>query len=523
MEAARLTLPEALNLDLTSARHSFRLCPVHRLDLTGKGSMASGLLDPEFLIGASLADGRFKVVARIGAGSMAIVYRAFDHRLETDVVVKVPKKQKLEDPGLRERFKRESRLLVQLQHPHIVRILDIGLHSNVPYVVMQYLSGGCLLDKMVGRNGQPGPVNLQSLRDWVQPVAKALDYAHQEKVVHRDVKPANIMFDHAGNAFLGDFGLTKIMNGDPSEEAADETAAGFVVGTPNFVAPEIVLGKDYDGRADQYSLAITIYNAIIGQPPMLGKSPSATMVNQTRRVLPLLSEIRKAVPEATAAAVARALQKKPEDRFASCIEFADAAIAGLTASTNSDSSTSTALKTSPLKSGGGNDSTARSKSAATGSRRRSLDSIPLLSVGEAIPTGKVSRVKKNGAFDCPNCRKELRLSEKHAGKTGRCVQCQTRLRIAKNLATLTTIPQKAAGDLSYADSSSSGANSADDLILGEKVFGIKLSRRSLFILGIVLLIVVIGTVTLFLNRLQKVDLEKREQELQHRFQNHEQQ
>jgi len=133
-----------------------------------------------------------------------------------------------------------------------------------------------------------------------------------------------------------------------------------------------------------------------------------------------------------------------EDRFASFVEFADAAIAGLTASATSDSSASTALNAPPVQSGGGNDSTARSKSAATGSKRRSLDSIPLRSVGEAIPTGKVSRVKKNGAFDCPKCGKELRLSEKHAGKTGRCVQCQTRLRIAKNLATLTTIPQKEA-------------------------------------------------------------------------------
>ena len=99
--------------------------------------MGAGLLDPEFLIGASLADDRFKIVARVGAGSMAIVYRAFDHRLETEVVIKVPKKHKLQDAGLRERFRRESRLLVQLQHPHIVSILDVGLYGNVPFVVMQ--------------------------------------------------------------------------------------------------------------------------------------------------------------------------------------------------------------------------------------------------------------------------------------------------------------------------------------------------------------------------------------------------
>ena len=483
--------------------------------------MTTGSTQPDRFVGVSLADKRFRVMARIGAGSMALVYRAFDHRLETEVVIKVPRKEKLLDPSLKERFQRESRLLVQLQHPHIVRIMDIGVHGSVPYVVMQYLSGGCLLDRMQNKEGKPAAMQIDSIRTWLPSVAKALDFAHQMQVVHRDVKPANILFDEHNNAFLGDFGLTKMMYGEPDEGAADETGAGLVVGTPNFVAPEIVLGRDYDGRADQYSLAITVYNALIGTPPMLGKSPSATMVNQTRRVLPPLNEIRKAVPPDTAAAVARALLKKPEERFSSCVEFADAVIAGLSSQTNSDSSASASRIAVPVPATNGNDSTSRAESNATSLRKRKLKSIPLESIGEAIPTGKVSRVKKNGAVDCPNCKKEFRLSEKHDGRTGRCVQCQTRLRIAKNLTTITTIPPEDASKFSYADSSSSGSNSADDLILGEKVFGIKLSRRSLFILGIAMLAIVIGTIVLFLTRRQKAELEKREREMQQDFQNHE--
>ncbi len=480
--------------------------------------MGAGLLDPEFLIGASLADDRFKIVARVGAGSMAIVYRAFDHRLETEVVIKVPKKHKLQDAGLRERFRRESRLLVQLQHPHIVSILDVGLHSNVPFVVMQYLSGGCLLDRMQARNGQPTALAVDSIRSWLLEIAKALDFAHQRQVVHRDVKPANILFDETGNAFLSDFGLTKIMYGEPDENAADETAAGFVVGTPNFVAPEIVLGADYDGRADQYSLGITVYNTLIGAPPMLGKTPSATMVNQTRRVLPLISDVRKAIPAATAQALAKAISKKPEERFATCVEFAEAAIAGLS---GSQATVPPPQETIPRPKRPADSSVKSQADSTSVKRKRPVPSqrIPSSS-GTLINTGRVSKARSVGIIDCPQCRKELRLRSEHAGRSGRCIQCRTRLRIAANLMTLTVLPEPGVGP--SGSSNSSAGNSADDLIIGEKVFGVKLSRKAIIGLGIALLVIVVISAVIFLLRLTKPDLEKRERELQlQRYQNRE--
>ena len=479
--------------------------------------MGAGLLDPEFLIGASLADDRFKIVARVGAGSMAIVYRAFDHRLETEVVIKVPKKHKLQDAGLRERFRRESRLLVQLQHPHIVSILDVGLYGNVPFVVMQYLSGGCLSDKMQARNGQPAALAVDSIRSWLLEIAKALDFAHQRQVVHRDVKPANILFDETGNAFLSDFGLTKIMYGEPDENAADETAAGFVVGTPNFVAPEIVLGADYDGRADQYSLGITVYNTLIGAPPMLGKTPSATMVNQTRRVLPLISDVRKAVPVATAQALAKAISKKPEDRFATCVEFAEAAIAGLSEAQATVPPPQEMIPR-PKKPA---DSSVKSHADSTSARRKRpvpSERIPSSS-GALINTGRVSKAKSVGIINCPQCRKELRLRPEHAGRRGSCVQCKTRLRIGADLMTLTTIPERDADESSSSNSSTAG--SADDLIIGEKVFGLKLSRKAMLGLGVALLITVVAALVIFVLQLTKPDLEKQEQEMMQRFQNRE--
>ena len=479
--------------------------------------MGAGLLDPEFLIGASLADDRFKIVARVGAGSMAIVYRAFDHRLETEVVIKVPKKHKLQDAGLRERFRRESRLLVQLQHPHIVSILDVGLHGNVPFVVMQYLSGGCLLDKMQARNGQPAALAVDSIRNWLLEIAKALDFAHQRQVVHRDVKPANILFDEAGNAFLSDFGLTKIMYGEPDENAADETAAGFVVGTPNFVAPEIVLGADYDGRADQYSLGITVYNTLVGAPPMLGKTPSATMVNQTRRVLPLISDVRKAVPLATAQALAKAISKKPDERFSTCVEFAEAAIAGLS---GAQAVVPPPQETMPRPTRPA-DSSVKSQADSTSVRRKMpvpSERIPGSS-GTLLNRVRVSKAKSVGIIDCPQCRKELRLRAEHAGRSGRCIQCSTRLRIAADLMTLTVLPEPETGPSRRSNSSAS--NSADDLIIGDKVFGMKLSRKTIVGLGIALLVIVVTASAIFLQQLMKPGLEKQEQERLQKYQNRE--
>jgi len=567
--------------------------------------MGAELLDPEFLIGASLADDRFKIVARIGTGSMAIVYRAFDHRLETDVVIKVPKKHKLQDAGLRERFRRESRLLVQLQHPHIVNILDVGVHNNVPFVVMQYLSGGCLREKMEGRDGQSTALAVDSIRSWLLEIAKALDFAHQRKVVHRDVKPANILFDEAGNAFLADFGLTKIMHGEPGENAADETAAGFVVGTPNFVAPEIVLGENYDGRADQYSLGITVYHTLIGAPPMLGKTPSATMVNQTRRVLPLISAVRQEVPAATAQALARAISKKPEERFATCVEFAEAAIAGLSSTQatarppkethrppkqptdssvklqadssvklRSDSSvklrsdanvklsTDSSVKSpadasvklstdsnvksqadsnvklstdSNVKSQADSnvklstdsnvksqaDSNVKSQADSTSvKRRRPVLPVRLSNSSRKLKnTRRVSYAMSAGIINCPQCRKQLRLRAEDAGRSGRCVKCATRLQIGADLMTLTELLSRGDGQTGSADSSAIVLD--DDLIIGEKVFGVRLSRNAMIGLGIALAVIVVTAAVVFLQQMMEPAREKQEQELRHRYQNRE--
>lgn len=286
---------------------------------------------PDDLIGVQLASDRYKIVDKLGKGSMAYVLRASDSRLLTDVVVKVPKPEKMIDPDIRDRFRRESQLLVQLTHPHVVKVLDVGEYCDLPYVVMQYLSGGTLTEKIQEESDGTKGMTPDSLKSWLREVARALDFCYRKGMVHRDVKPANILFDEDSNAYVSDFGLTKIMYGDHDNIDPSDTASGVVLGTPNYISPEVVLGREYDGRADQYSLGITVYHALYGKAPMQGHNATATMINQTQKQLQLLSDFRSDVPRELALAVRKSIEKDPEKRFSSCEEFADAVIEGLRA------------------------------------------------------------------------------------------------------------------------------------------------------------------------------------------------
>lgn len=287
---------------------------------------------PEELIGAELGGGRYLVKSMLGKGSMAYVFLVSDKRLETDAVVKVPKPEKFTTADFRVRFKRECQLLVRFSHPHVVKVLDVGDHGALPYVVMQLLSGGSLTDRMAREADGQGRMSPESLKSWVRETGRALDFCFRKGMVHRDVKPANILFDEDNNPYVADFGLSKVMYGEHEDLNSSETAAGIVLGTPNYISPEVVLGQPYDGRADQYSLGITIYHALAGKPPMQGNSATATMVNQTQLVLDLLSDVRPdAVSRPLANAIRRGIEKDPKKRFDSCEQFADAILEGLRA------------------------------------------------------------------------------------------------------------------------------------------------------------------------------------------------
>ena len=207
------------------------------------------------LAGATLL-GIYRVVEKIADGGMGSVWLGEDTNLGRRVVVKVPHVRFLGEPGFRARFTREITELVRLEHPSIVRILAQGTHEEIPFFVLQYLGGGSLEDRLTGDD----PRGADAVVPWLRTIAATLDFVHGRGVVHRDVKPENILFDEEGHVFLSDFGVVKAL-----EEDLDVTEARTGIGSPKYMAPEQGLGKPVEGAAHQYGLATAVYEAITGR------------------------------------------------------------------------------------------------------------------------------------------------------------------------------------------------------------------------------------------------------------------
>jgi serine/threonine protein kinase len=341
--------------------------------------------------GTTLSGGRYRVTGHLGDGGMGSVYRAFDNSLETDVVIKTPRRSLLEDPAFARRFQVEIRSLVQLSHPHIVRIIDVGDHAGLPFAVMQFLGGGSIESRRErSSNGSIRPMAVDGLIEWLPDVAEALDFMHSQNFVHRDVKPANILFDAHSNVYLSDFGLAKAIAGASDLHRHTKlTGSGLVVGTPHYLAPELILDESCDGRADQYALAVTIHELLSGQMPIDAPTPAAVLVEQTRRSPTALIEHVPTIPAKLSAAVLRALSKKPEERFSSCVEFSAAVLA-------------------------------------------TVDSERLRTRSPPVVYGRISH-GPTARVPCPACQKIIRMTEKSRGKRTWCPGCKTPIEVSHDL------------------------------------------------------------------------------------------
>lgn len=334
---------------------------------------------------------------------MGFVFKARDENLDIDVVIKVPHPHLMRDAEFARRFQREIRSLVKLSHPNIVKIQEVGEHLGTPYAVMAYMAGGDLDNRRPrDTRGRPGKVAAKTLAVWLPAIAGALDFVHRQGYVHRDIKPANILFDLDGNAYVSDFGIAKaIVEGQVTNDVMQITGTGMVLGTPDYMAPEIVLGHAYDGRADQYSLAMTVYELLSGKLPFTGPTPAAILVKQVTEDVPLLGSVSP-VSVKLSQVVARGLAKDPAARYASCTQFSQEVISA------------TCL-------------------------------IPVRVSARIAAIDDPSKEVRGGFFDCPQCECALRIQKNDPGYVFQCTQCRSQLRLAsdrKRLELLRNTPPK---------------------------------------------------------------------------------
>jgi len=272
--------------------------------------------------GATL--GNYQITEKIGAGGMGSVYKAYQPALGRYVAIKVLPPQTAGDPSFAERFALEARAIGKLRHPNIVTAYDFSTSGDLAYLVSDFIDGGTLADQL----GAPLP--LEYALTILTPIASALDYAHARGVVHRDIKPQNILLTHDGTPVLTDFGLAKIVG-----PGSGVTQAGALMGTAEYIAPECASGAESAGPAsDQYAMAIVAYQMLVGRHPFPSENPLSALMAHVHKPVPVPSAIGVPLPSNVEAALLRGLAKKPEERFARVGDFVRA-LSGATASSPS--------------------------------------------------------------------------------------------------------------------------------------------------------------------------------------------
>ena len=278
-----------------------------------KTNAAGGENIPAELLSALRRDlaSQYQITDLLGRGGMSLVYLAQEMELNRQVAIKVLPLQLLHGADAAERFEREGKISASLDHPHIVPIFRVGSTSTFLWYTMKRIRGRSLEQIISERGGLP----LADVLSIVQQVGDALHYAHRQGVVHRDVKPANVMIEDSGWAYVCDFGVARAFG------SVSLTQTGASLGTPRYMAPEQVEGKPVDGRCDQYSFAILVWEALTGTLPFTGESVGELIRKHLLEPAPRLSDARPNIPGNVSDAVARAMSKNPAERFPDVAAF----------------------------------------------------------------------------------------------------------------------------------------------------------------------------------------------------------
>ncbi len=264
--------------------------------------------------------GPYRLLDQLGAGGMATVYKAYHAAMDRYVAIKVLPQHLARDPNFRARFQQEARVIARLEHRHILPVYDVAEEDGIPYLVMRYTDGGDLNNLIAGR------LTVERAVELLAQVAEALGYAHRRGVIHRDVKPANVLIGRDGDALLADFGIAKIY-----ENTLQLTGEGTMVGTPAYMAPEQLQGKRVDARTDIYALGVVLYQALTGECPFVAETPLAVAMMHIHNPLRPPRQLKSDIPESIERIILRAMAKSPEDRFQTAEEMAEALRAALAA------------------------------------------------------------------------------------------------------------------------------------------------------------------------------------------------
>ncbi len=264
------------------------------------------------MIGTVLS-GRYKLEAKLGSGGMSTVYLARDGTLDRQVAVKVMHREMSEQPDQLERFRQEARAVAKISHPNVVAVIDAGEDGGHPYIVFEYVEGETLKQRIA----RVGALDTQEALAYAIEVARGLTVAHARNMVHRDIKPQNVLIDAEGRAKLTDFGISRQLEQDGM------TATGRVLGTTDYVAPEQAMGHPVDPRSDIYSLGVVLYEMLVGQVPFHADSQVGVAMKHVNEELPDVQQRRPDISAAAALVVERATAKEPGDRYQEVGEMID--------------------------------------------------------------------------------------------------------------------------------------------------------------------------------------------------------
>ena len=257
--------------------------------------------------------GRYEIKDEIGRGGMATVYHAYDPRFEREVALKVLPHEMLHDVQFRTRFEREAKTIAMLEHPAIVPVYDFGEEDGQPYFVMRYMTGGSLSDRI-----KKGPMTVQEAAQLIAHIAPGLDEAHAKHIIHRDMKPGNILFDQFNEPYISDFGIAKL------SEAQTNVTGSAIVGTPAYMSPEQAQGESIDGRSDIYALGVILFEMLTGQQPYHGDTPMSVVVKQITDPVPHILTLKPDLPPYIQIIIEKAMAKDRNERFQDVKSLANA-------------------------------------------------------------------------------------------------------------------------------------------------------------------------------------------------------